>query len=104
MMVETRVTIRLAGPNDARALEALAQLDSARHLLLPALVAEMDGDLRAALSLADSAVIADPFHPTSELVDLLQIRAHQLSAKPDAGPLSAIRALLGSVLPRATAA
>jgi hypothetical protein len=63
----------------------LAALDSAELLEQPALVAEVDGELRAALSLRDGAVIADPFHRTEALVDLLLARAAQLAAL-DAGP------------------
>ncbi len=33
----------------------------------------------AALSLRDGSVIADPFSPTAELVELLRLRARQLS-------------------------
>jgi hypothetical protein len=72
------VTIRLGVTEDGQALVALALLDSARALNWPVLVAE-DGELRAAISLADGAVIADPFHPTAELVELLRTRARQLS-------------------------
>jgi hypothetical protein len=43
-----------------------------------ALLAEVDGALRAALPLDGSAPIADPFHRSSELVDLLRVRAAQL--------------------------
>ncbi len=81
-MTHLSLTIRFAHSYDAAALAALAQLDSAEPLVLPALVAEVDGGLRAALSFADSTVIADPFHPTSGLVDLLRIRARQLTAEP----------------------
>jgi hypothetical protein len=46
------------------------------------LLAEVDGQLRAALALTGGAVIADPFHPTADLIDLLHARAHQLDATP----------------------
>lgn len=73
------VTLRLASPEDDRALERLAQLDSARAPRGPRLVAEVDGQLRAALSLIDGAVVANPFHRTTELVNLLRARAAELS-------------------------
>jgi hypothetical protein len=76
------VTIRFAHAYDAEALATLAELDSAEKVILPALVAEVDCELRAALSLVNCAVIADPFHPTCELVDLLQIRARQFAERP----------------------
>jgi hypothetical protein len=44
------------------------------------LVAEVDDELHAALSLADDTVIADPFAPTQHLVRLL--RAHAAAVTP----------------------
>jgi hypothetical protein len=44
-----------------------------------ALVAEVDGRLRAALPLDGSTPIADPFFRGAELVDLLRLRAAQLA-------------------------
>jgi len=93
------LTIRFADSLDGRALATLAALDSADPLTLPALVADVEGELRAALSLADRSVIADPFRPTRELVELLHARADQLSADRPRGrqllgvPLRAMRAL-----------
>jgi hypothetical protein len=46
---------------------------------MPVLLGEVGGELRAALSLADGAVVADPFHHTVALVELLRARAKQLS-------------------------
>jgi hypothetical protein len=104
-MLDTPVTIRFAHSlDDAAALAALAQLDSAEPLELPVIVAERDGELLAALSLADASVIANPFHPTAELLALLRIRARQLAATPDGGRLNALRSALASALPRARAA
>ncbi|TMM02910.1 MAG: hypothetical protein E6G05_08605 [Actinobacteria bacterium] len=74
------VTIRHAFPDDALALVRLAALDSAEVPSQPLIVAEVNGELRAALSLHDGAVIADPFHRTEPLVELLCSRAAQLSA------------------------
>ncbi|MGH2887850.1 MAG: hypothetical protein ACRDPA_34995 [Solirubrobacteraceae bacterium] len=48
----------------------------------PLLLAEADGALRAALSLRDGAVIADPFHRTAPLVSLLVARSQQLHGGP----------------------
>jgi hypothetical protein len=72
------IVIRTDRPDDDRALARLAALDSASVPAEPLLVAEASGELRAALSLRDGAVIADPFHFTAELVMLLQTRAEQL--------------------------
>jgi hypothetical protein len=73
--VRPPVVIREATPADEPALSRLAQLDSARQLQRPALVAEDDGELRAALSLADDAAIADPFHHTADLLAMLRVQA-----------------------------
>lgn len=72
------ITIRLATPADAGSLERLAQLDSAGHLEGAILVAEASGELRAAVSLADAAVIADPFHRTAEIVAALRAQRCQV--------------------------
>jgi hypothetical protein len=93
------LTIRMALPGDGAALGRLAQLDSA-----PApgpgamLVAEVGGELHAALPLDGGRVIADPFRPTADLVGILTERARQL-APPAARraarrwrPLRALRA------------
>lgn len=74
------VTIRHAFPDDALALVRLASLDSAELPSEPMLVAEVNGELRAAISLRDGAAIADPFHRTQALVELLAARAAQLAA------------------------
>jgi hypothetical protein len=70
------VTLRLSRPADDRALEELAQLDTAGPPHGPHLVAEVGGALRAAISLNDGVVIADPFHRTTALVELLRARAN----------------------------
>jgi hypothetical protein len=75
------VTIRHAFPDDGLALLRLAAIDSSEPPVQPALVAEVEGELRAALSLRDARVIADPFHRTQALVDLLRARAAQLTAE-----------------------
>lgn len=71
------ISIRSARGGDEAALLRLAALDSADPIAGPALVAEVDGELRAALALQDGRVIADPFHPTSQLVVLLEVQAAQ---------------------------
>ncbi len=74
------VTLRYASPADARPLRELAELDSAQAPAGSALVAEVDGRLRAALPLDGGAPIADPFHRSAELVELLRLRAMQLGS------------------------
>jgi hypothetical protein len=73
------VTIRYAFPDDARALARLAVLDSQEPSDGWLLVAEVGAELRAALA-RDGRAIADPFHPSADLVQLLRERARQLSA------------------------
>jgi len=72
------LTIRYANPDDVGSLEDLASLDSQRPPRGLVLVAEVEGDLWAAVSLDDHHAIADPFRPTSELLFLLHQRARQL--------------------------
>lgn len=69
------ILIRHAAPGDGPVLMRLAALDSAPVPFGPALIAEVDGEPRAALALRDGAVIADPFARTAELVQLLQVHA-----------------------------
>ena len=71
--------IRRTTPDDAAALLRLAALDDAHPLQGDALVAEVDGEIQAALGLGDGRAIADPFRRTAELVDLLEMRAAQLT-------------------------
>jgi hypothetical protein len=44
------------------------------------LVAEVAGELQAAIEVASGAAIADPFRPTAHLVELLYLRAARLRA------------------------
>jgi hypothetical protein len=74
------ITLRCGEPRDEAALARLAALDSARPPARPVLLAERDGVLLAAISLADGFVVADPFKPTAALVELLRMRERQLRA------------------------
>lgn len=69
------IVIRRATDADIRALADLATLDSRDALTGPALIAEVDGVALAALDLHDGSVVADPFAPTAELVELLRLHA-----------------------------
>jgi hypothetical protein len=75
----SRVTLRYASAADSDGLRRLAALDSAPAPSGLALVAEVDGRLRAALPLDGSRAIADPFHRGLDLVELLLVRAAQLA-------------------------
>jgi hypothetical protein len=76
------ITIRPALPRDTVALARLAELDSAPMPAGAVLIAEANGQPRAALSLCDGAWIADPFRPTAATVQLLRARAAQLCTEP----------------------
>ena len=89
------LTVRHSLPADEPRLARLAALDSARPLYGPALVAEADSRLLAALPLGSGRAIADPFEPTAELVELLGLHSEQLA--PGRGG-RATRGRLGSIL------
>jgi len=73
------LTMRMAVSADAPALRRLAELDSAPPAERASmLVAEVGGELRAALPLDDGPAIANPFRRTAELVALLAERVQQL--------------------------
>ncbi len=77
------VTVRFSAPLDREAITRLAQLDSTPAPAGPSLVAEVGGELVAALPLDGGRPIADPFRRTEEIVRLLTVRAAQLRG---AGP------------------
>jgi hypothetical protein len=80
-------TIRFAYPDDDAALHRLAALDSQPLPTGPLLVAEVGGELWAAVSLRGAApAIADPFHHTAELVHLLRERAERLTRQGRSRP------------------
>jgi hypothetical protein len=68
-----QIVIRPAYADDYEALSYLAALDSAPAVPpRPLVIAEVDGEPRAALSLRDGSRIADPFFPTVGLLALLE--------------------------------
>jgi hypothetical protein len=77
------VTIRRAGPDDEAALRRLAGLDSTRVPDGPLLMAEIDGQAVAAISVNSGESFADPFVRTLELRRLLELRASQLLLSSD---------------------
>jgi hypothetical protein len=68
-----QITIRQATSADAFSLRRLAALDDAPVLRGEALLAEQAGELRAAISIEDGRVVANPFAPTLELVEMLRM-------------------------------
>jgi hypothetical protein len=80
------LTIRMAVSADAAALSRLAQLDSAAPPAPgPMLMAEVGGELRAALPIDGGPAIADPFRRTVEVVAILVKRRRQLAPLPRRG-------------------
>lgn len=63
--------LRRAVAEDAAAIERLAALDSRRAPAGDVLVAEIDGELWAAVSIDDRHAVADPFRPSGEPAMLL---------------------------------
>ena len=94
------ISIRAATHGDGPALARLAALDSAPVPFGPVLLAEVDGEPRAALDMNDDRVIGDPFARTVELVDLLRLHARSLyqrnERRHDAGGALVRRARLAA--------
>jgi hypothetical protein len=79
----TDITVRRSVSGDRSELQRLAALDGARPPTGPALVAEADSRMIAALPLGSGRPIADPFEPTAAIVALLELRARQMAARPE---------------------
>jgi hypothetical protein len=71
------VLLRTARPADEAELVRLAALEGGRPPAGPALVAEENGAIVAALCLSTGRAVADPFVPSLHLVDLLRRRAER---------------------------
>lgn len=82
--------MRRAAAADAARIRALAHLDDKRIPAGPFLVADIAGEIVAAVSLTAGTVVADPFRPTSDSVAMLRLRAAQLTAsQSQAEPVAA---------------
>jgi hypothetical protein len=91
----TDITVRRSVSGDRSELERLAALDSARPPTAPALVAEVDSRMIAALPLGSGRPIADPFELTAAVVALLELRAAQMAATSEArGWAERVRSLI----------
>lgn len=73
------IELRLAEASDSAAVKRLAQLDSAPSLEGEVVIALIDGEAVAGLSLLDRRVTANPFVLTDEVVALMRLRAEHLS-------------------------
>jgi hypothetical protein len=80
------LTVRRSTSADLADLARLAALDSASPPRGPALIAEGDSRMLAALPLGSGRPIADPFEPTAEVVALLELRRGQIESTASASP------------------
>jgi hypothetical protein len=71
------ITIRRSTADDREAIRRVAALDSGRAPEGDAMVALVDGELRAVLPLDGGRPLADPFHFTADIVALLQASAER---------------------------
>jgi hypothetical protein len=79
MSRDETITIRTSQAADAGELLRLAALDSADPIEGPALVAEVDGRLWAALPFGGGRAVADPFTESAHVTDLLRAHAAALA-------------------------
>jgi len=86
MSTSSTIAMRAATTEtDERIVHKLALLDSATDPAGPVVIALVDGRPVAAASLVDGHVVADPFQPTADVVELLQARV-AASARTAARP------------------
>jgi hypothetical protein len=82
------IVIRPARPTDEGAVRLVAQRDSRAVPEGELLIADVGGEVRAAISLTTGEAVADPFQRTEELVRVLALRRAQLhheNRRPDRG-------------------
>ena len=85
------VLARRAVAGDAHRIGELARLDDKRVPAGPFLVADISGEIVAAVSLSTGTVVADPFRPTSDAVAMLRLRAAQVTGTTQLGTLHSAR-------------
>lgn len=91
------LAIRVATDADAAALDRLVALDQRPKPAGKVLLGIVDGETRAAVGVADGSYVADPFHPTADVVALLKLRAERLRGTSDrtaAAHATRVRSLL----------
>ena len=93
MLDSTVITFRTATADDETLLRDLSELDSQHALRRPAVIATVDGDAVAAISLADGQIVADPFTRTEDVVVLLRARVAALAHERHAHARSGLRRL-----------
>jgi hypothetical protein len=104
MTNSSTIALRTATDRDAAILAKLAELDSAPPLHAPAVVALVDGRPVAAASLSDASVVADPFMPTADVVELLQAHVAATASAAETRSRRIRRPRLGAHIPRLRAA
>jgi hypothetical protein len=71
------ITITHATEDNSQELWRLAALDDRRAPKGPALLAYVGDELRAAVGIVDGRAVADPFHRTAEIVEILRFQARK---------------------------
>jgi hypothetical protein len=79
------VTVRPFGEGDIDGIRRLAALDDKPVPIGAVLVAEIEGELVAALPLEGGHALADPFKPTADVVNVLRLRARQVKRESRRG-------------------
>jgi hypothetical protein len=72
-----RITITESTEADLPSVRRLAALDDRRPPRGPALLAYVGGELRAAVGLLDGQAVADPFHRTADIIEMLRLQARR---------------------------
>ena len=81
MLDSSVIAFRSATADDDRVLRDLSELDSSSPVQRPAVLAIVDGDAVAAVSLSDGRIVADPFTRTEDVVTMLRARVAALAAE-----------------------
>ena len=71
------ITLRYSKDGDRERIAELAELDGRPAPTGEVLLAEAEGRLVAAVGMTDGAAVADPFRPTADVVELMQMRVEQ---------------------------
>jgi hypothetical protein len=90
-----RVTLRLATREDDEAIARLAALYDRSPPSGPLLLADVNGELQAALALTGPQELMDPYLPTAALVELLALRAKHLRAQMTPAELAEADSAIG---------
>jgi hypothetical protein len=97
------VTLRLATAEDDEAIARLAALYDRPIPSGPLLLAEVDGELQAALNLTGVQELMEPYLPTAALVELLALRAKHLRDQMTVRPATRRARPRRTTTPRTTA-